>query len=94
MIKEYIGECMCLLQLFICDEFEKLDGKVSFEEDVWECEQGGGGFICVIVNGDFIEKGGVVFFVVYGFIGEEMKCLYNMNGNMFYVIGVFIVLYF
>lgn len=93
MTKEYVGGRMRDLQLFICDELEKLDGKAHFEEDAWDREQGGGGYTRVIAGGDLIEKGGVAFSAVHGPIGEEMKRLHNMSGNSFYATGVSIVLH-
>lgn len=54
------------LQDEICDGLEKLDGKATFREDLWDRPEGGGGRSRVIENGNIFEKGGVNFSHVHG----------------------------
>ena len=91
--KEAIGERFRELQLFICNELEKLDGKAKFNEDAWERAEGGGGFTRTISDGDLIEKGGVAFSIVHGEVNELMRTQMKIEGTEFYATGVSIVLH-
>ena len=93
MSKDEIGERFRELQLFICNELEKLDGKAKFSEDAWERAEGGGGFTRTIVNGGVIEKGGVAFSIVHGKVNDTMRNQMNIDGDTFYATGVSIVLH-
>ena len=93
MNKESIGQRFRELQLFICRELEKIDGKASFSEDPWEREEGGGGFTRTIINGGIIEKGGVAFSIVHGKVNDMMRKQMNIDGESFYATGVSIVLH-
>lgn len=53
------------LQDSICNALSDLDGH-QFAEDAWERPEGGGGRTRILVEGDFIEKGGVNFSHVTG----------------------------
>ena len=46
------------LQDDICRQLEAEDGSATFQEDVWERPQGGGGRTRVIAGGHVFEKGG------------------------------------
>ncbi len=91
--KDQIGERFRELQLFICDQLEKVDGKAKFSEDAWERAEGGGGFTRTIVNGDILEKGGVAFSIVHGEVNDMMRSQMKIEGNSFYATGVSIVLH-
>lgn len=93
MNRTLIGQEMRALQLYICNELERIDGKASFNEDAWEREQGGGGKTRTIRFGNVIEKGGVAFSEVYGPVTPEMKSQMKMEGENFYATGVSIVLH-
>ncbi|MDR0802470.1 oxygen-dependent coproporphyrinogen oxidase [Fluviicola sp.] len=93
MNKEIIGQEFRALQLFICNELERVDGKAIFLEDLWERTEGGGGKTRTIRHGALIEKGGVAFSEVYGPVSEEMKVQLKLDGNQFYATGVSIVLH-
>ena len=77
----------------ICHGIEKLDGKSSFLEDLWDREEGGGGRTRVLSNGDLIEKGGVNFSAVHGPVSEAMNKQLGLNGSEFFATGVSIVLH-
>mgnify|MGYP000529421149 CR=1 FL=1 len=81
------------LQLHICRELEKIDGKARFHEDAWTREEGGGGFTRTIGNGNVFEKGGVAFSAVHGPVSEAMKKQLNLAGEHFFATGVSIVLH-
>jgi coproporphyrinogen III oxidase len=60
-VKQYLLE----LQDSICAALEAVDG-VSFDEDVWMRDAGGGGRTRVLANGNVFEQAGVNFSHVYG----------------------------
>ncbi len=93
MNKEQIGARMRELQLFICSALEKVDGNVSFSEDAWKREEGGGGFTRTLKNGALLEKGGVAFSEVHGPVSEVMRKQLQLEGNSFFATGVSIVLH-
>lgn len=93
MNKELIGQEFRALQLYICNELERVDGKAKFAEDPWERADGGGGKTRTIRHGALIEKGGVAFSEVFGPVTDEMKKQLKMEGNHFYATGVSIVLH-
>lgn len=81
------------LQLFICNELERVDGHAQFSEDKWERQEGGGGFTRTIKEGDLIEKGGVAFSSVHGPVSEIMRNQLKLEGEVFSATGVSIVLH-
>jgi len=58
------------LQDRICAALEEEDGKATFQEDLWQRAEGGGGKTRVIANGNVFEKGGVNTSVVFGEVTE------------------------
>ncbi|MFN4262590.1 MAG: oxygen-dependent coproporphyrinogen oxidase [Thioalkalivibrionaceae bacterium] len=54
------------LQDRICAEIESLDGEVSFAEDAWSRDAGGGGRSRVLRDGAVFEQAGVNFSLVHG----------------------------
>lgn len=92
-MKKQIKEAFKNVQDYITTELEGLDGKATFQEDLWEREQGGGGRTRVISNGAVFEKGGVNFSEVFGPVTELMQKQLGLNGTQFYATGVSIVLH-
>lgn len=93
MNKKEISHEMRSLQLFICNELERIDGKATFQQDQWERAEGGGGYTNTIKHGGLIEKGGVAFSEVYGPVSDVMRKQLGLNGNDFFATGVSIVLH-
>ena len=92
-MKEKIASEFKDLQSYICTELEKYDGLGKFKEDVWQRVEGGGGRTNTLVDGKYIEKGGVAFSEVYGEVTQEMKKQLGTEGNSFFATGVSIVLH-
>lgn len=80
------------LQDEICSGLEELDGKASFEEDIWTREDGGGGRSRVIL-GRHIEKGGVMWSGIEGMIPETIAKGLGIDPVHFHATGVSIVLH-
>jgi len=62
----------------ICKALENIDGKSSFQTDLWERPNlgggdGGGGRTRIIANGAVIEKGGVNFSEVHGLLPADFS---------------------
>ncbi len=91
--KENISGCFQILQESICKQLEKLDGKSSFEEDMWSRKEGGGGRTQAIKNGDLIEKGGVNFSAVYGPTPVKILNALKLGQTDFFATGVSIILH-
>lgn len=79
------------LQDRITANVERLDGQ-SFEEDVWEREEGGGGRSRLLRNGYLVEKGGVNFSHVHGPVPEFLK-KESPNALRFDATGVSLVIH-
>ncbi|MFT5986511.1 MAG: coproporphyrinogen III oxidase, partial [Planctomycetota bacterium] len=58
-MKEQFVTYIKQLQNTITSRLAEIDGKATFEEDIWERKEGGGGRTRVIENGTVFEKGGV-----------------------------------
>ena len=80
------------LQDRICAGLETLDGKGTFQEDLWKRPEGGGGRSRVIL-GDKIEKGGVNFSAVEGHLPERISKALDLAPTDFFATGVSIVLH-
>lgn len=93
MDKQSIEAAFRNLQDYICEHLEKVDGKSSFQEDIWERAEGGGGRTRTISNGGVIEKGGVAFSAVFGPVNDIMKKQLGLDGDNFFATGVSIVLH-
>lgn len=86
------------LQDRICQGLEELDGKATFEQDLWKREGGGGGRTRVIKEGNVIEKGGVNFSAVEGDMPAQLLKVLKVEADTstpitFYATGVSIVLH-
>lgn len=91
--KSIVANRFQTIQDSICAKLESLDGKASFEEDLWERDGGGGGRTRIIQNGDLIEKGGVNFSAVHGVLPDNIKSALGVDSAEFYATGVSIVLH-
>jgi len=80
------------LQDRICASLEVLDSKGKFHEDKWDRPEGGGGRSRVI-QGQHIEKGGVMFSAVDGNMPEAVAKGLGLPANEFLATGVSIVLH-
>ncbi|ULQ55055.1 oxygen-dependent coproporphyrinogen oxidase [Flavihumibacter rivuli] len=81
------------LQDRICAAVEAEDGQATFQEDLWERPEGGGGRTRVIANGAVFEKGGVNTSVVFGEVTEAMKTQLKINGHSWFACGLSLVLH-
>ncbi len=81
------------LQDIITSKLEAIDGKVGFQEDIWERPEGGGGRTRVIENGAVFEKGGVNISAVYGELPETMRQHFGVDQANFYACGLSLVLH-
>lgn len=91
--KEQIAADYQKIQDEICAALETSDGKVTFQEELWEREGGGGGRTRVIQDGAIFEKGGVNFSAVYGALPPTMKKALNVDNDEFFATGVSIVIH-
>lgn len=81
-----------VLQDRICSGLEELDGTASFSEDKWQRPEGGGGRSRVI-QGEHIEKGGVMFSAIDGDMPEVIANGLGIDATHFHATGVSIVLH-
>jgi coproporphyrinogen III oxidase len=92
--KEEIQESLKKLQDDICTALEKLDGKASFHEDIWERTEGGGGRSRIMQDGNVFEKAGVNFSAVHGkapdFLKKESG---STDSGQFLATGISIVIH-
>lgn len=90
--KTDIAEWFKGLQDDICRALEQGDGEGTFQEDMWERPEGGGGRTRVI-QGQHIEKGGVNFSAVHGPLPEKIGKALGLTAGSFFATGVSIVLH-
>jgi coproporphyrinogen III oxidase len=81
------------LQEQITSKLEAVDGLATFEEDIWEREEGGGGRTRVIENGAIFEKGGVNISAVYGELPEVLRNQFKVKEGNFFACGLSLVLH-
>jgi coproporphyrinogen III oxidase len=86
---EYIQD----LQNRICKALENLDAQATFEEDIWQRPEGGGGKTRIIRNGRIFEKGGVNTSIVHGKLPPEMQRQFNTPHEQFFACGISLVLH-
>ena len=72
-MKEQFQAYIHKLQDTICNKLEAIDGKATFQEDLWDRPEGGGGRTRVIENGNVFEKGGVNISAVHGVLPEVLR---------------------
>lgn len=90
--KDKIAEWFKSLQDDICLQLETAEGATRFREDAWERPGGGGGRTRVI-EGKYIEKGGVNFSAVWGPAPEKIVQALKVPGGDFFATGISIVLH-
>lgn len=81
------------LQDTITSKLESIDGKASFQQDLWERPEGGGGRTRVIQNGNVFEKGGVNISAVHGKLPETMQKHFGVTDADFFACGLSLVLH-
>ena len=81
------------LQNQITKALEKVDGKATFREDLWNRAEGGGGQSRVIENGEVIEKGGVNISAVHGPLPESMQAYFKVGNVDFFACGLSLVIH-
>ena len=81
------------LQDQITSKLEAIDGLASFEEDIWEREEGGGGRTRVIENGAIFEKGGVNISAVHGELPVILRNQFKVKEGNFFACGLSLVLH-
>jgi coproporphyrinogen III oxidase len=77
----------------LCQALEACDGGATFQEDLWEHHQQGGGRSRVIENGHVLEKGGVNFSAVSGHLPEKAAAALLLPDNEFFATGVSVVMH-
>ncbi|WP_459210391.1 oxygen-dependent coproporphyrinogen oxidase [Aquimarina rhabdastrellae] len=86
---QYIQE----LQDTITSKLETIDGKATFQQDLWERPEGGGGRTRVIENGNVFEKGGVNISAVHGALPEAMQNYFKVKDCDFFACGLSLVIH-
>ncbi len=81
------------LQDKVTKEFESIDGKAIFKEDLWERIEGGGGRTRIIENGNVIEKGGVNISSVHGELPKSMQDYFKVGKVDFFACGLSLVIH-
>lgn len=81
------------LQDAITSRLEKIDGKATFQEDLWDRKEGGGGRTRVIENGAVFEKGGVNISEVHGELPVSMQQYFGVNDANFFACGLSLVIH-
>lgn len=81
------------LQDTITSKLEEIDGKATFQEDLWKRPEGGGGRTRVIENGNVFEKGGVNISAVHGELPKAMQGYFNVGDCDFFACGLSLVLH-
>jgi coproporphyrinogen III oxidase len=92
-MKDQFYQYILDLQDSITSTLEKIDGKASFQEDLWERAEGGGGRTRVIENGNIFEKGGVNISAVYGELPEALRKNFQVEQGDFFACGLSLVLH-
>ncbi len=81
------------LQNSITSALENVDGKATFQEDIWKRPEGGGGRTRVIENGNVFEKGGVNISGVHGKLPDSMQKYFGVEDADFFACGLSLVLH-
>tara|TARA_R110000850_G_scaffold271031_2_gene404896 strand:- start:292927 stop:293829 length:903 start_codon:yes stop_codon:yes gene_type:complete len=92
-MKEKFYNYLRQLQDTITSKLEEVDGKTTFQEDLWERPEGGGGRTRVIENGSVFEKGGVNISAVHGELPNAMQAYFNVQDCDFFACGLSLVLH-
>ena len=81
------------LQDTITLKLEAVDGKATFQEDIWKRPEDGGGRTRVIENGNVFEKGGVNISAVHSELPETMRNHFGVEEAQFFACGLSLVLH-
>ncbi|QLE01238.1 oxygen-dependent coproporphyrinogen oxidase [Galbibacter sp. BG1] len=81
------------LQDTITSKLEAIDGKATFQQDLWKRPEGGGGRTRVIENGAVFEKGGVNISAVHGALPPAMQTYFKVKDCDFFACGLSLVLH-
>ncbi|KPM31080.1 Coproporphyrinogen-III oxidase [Croceitalea dokdonensis DOKDO 023] len=81
------------LQDRITNKLEEIDGLATFQEDIWQRPEGGGGRTRVIENGNIFEKGGVNISAVHGALPQSMQDYFGVKDADFFACGLSLVLH-
>ena len=92
-MKEQFYSYIIDLQNQITKALEKLDGKATFREDLWNRTEGGGGQSRILENGEVIEKGGVNISAVHGLLPESMQAYFKVGNVDFFACGLSLVIH-
>lgn len=92
-MKEKFYNYIRQLQDTITSKLEEVDGTATFQQDLWERPEGGGGRTRVIENGGVFEKGGVNISAVHGELPKAMQTYFNVNDCDFFACGLSLVLH-
>ncbi|MFT5230590.1 oxygen-dependent coproporphyrinogen oxidase [Patiriisocius sp. Uisw_047] len=92
-MKEQFVTYIKQLQNTITSRLAEIDGKATFEEDIWERKEGGGGRTRVIENGTVFEKGGVNISEVHGKLPKSMQEYFGVKDADFFACGLSLVLH-
>lgn len=93
LTKEHIAATYQIIQDEITKGLEELDGKSTFQEEIWEREGGGGGRTRIIQHGNIFEKGGVNFSAVHGKLPAAIKKAFGVEEEDFFATGISIVIH-
>ena len=93
MIREKFYAYIEKLQDEITSKLEAIDGKASFQQDIWERAEGGGGRTRVIENGAVFEKGGVNISAVHGALAPAMQRYFKVGDVDFFACGLSLVIH-
>ena len=85
--KEEISRQFRVLQDEICNSLEIEDRNSTFQEDVWDRKEGGGGISRILENGNLIEKGGVNFSAVFGNTPDNIKASFGHEKRNFMLLA-------
>ncbi|MFC4633650.1 oxygen-dependent coproporphyrinogen oxidase [Dokdonia ponticola] len=92
-IKNQFVSYIHTLQDTITTRIEAIDGKATFQEDIWKRPEGGGGRTRVIENGNVFEKGGVNISQVHGELPATMQQYFGVKDANFFACGLSLVLH-
>ncbi len=92
MKKEFVRYIRSL-QDSLTKALEAVDGTATFQEDLWERPEGGGGRTRIIENGSVFEKGGVNISEVHGTLPESMQTYFGIQDVNFFACGLSLVLH-
>jgi len=81
------------LQDEITSKLEEVDGIATFQEDLWERPEGGGGRTRVLESGDVFEKAGVNISAIKGSLPESLQKQFKVDEGDFFACGLSIVIH-